>query len=363
MTMETEILDLTDDSDNDNNYNKKFHRNPDSRSRAISYSSPKFYQLLISSLFIAITLLIPSSCDCARILSVSFFSSKSHNIVFQPLLERLVQRGHHLTIISPEEYSISNSRQNYNINGNNNNNNSVLVSGNVRQIIGKKMEYFAPINFIQSRLDSNYLAEPLFFDTIITPICQSYLQMSDIKQLLEDHQNGKQQFDLIIASAMMNECSLGYISQFNNTPFILTIPFSPLAEIAGKFGAPSPTSFVPCPIFSSSLTHSMTLFQRVQNMILSSLVPLGFQWYLYPKVESVYRNILGFQVPSVDEIQRQASLLLMNSHFSINYPRPFLEGMVEVGGLHCRNGRELPKVGKICFLKKLSNYVLYYCFF
>lgn len=31
-----------------------------------------------------------------------------------------------------------------------------------------------------------------------------------------------------------------------------------------------------------------------------------------------------------------ASLVLLNNHFTLNYPRPFLPSMVEVGGLHIK---------------------------
>src|SRR5436190_1732864 len=37
----------------------------------------------------------------AKILSISFMSSKSHKIVYEPLLLELAQRGHEVTIVSP----------------------------------------------------------------------------------------------------------------------------------------------------------------------------------------------------------------------------------------------------------------------
>ncbi|CAG7734507.1 unnamed protein product, partial [Allacma fusca] len=36
-------------------------------------------------------------------------------------------------------------------------------------------------------------------------------------------------------------------------------------------------------------------------------------------------------------------MMLVNSHFSINRPRPTLPDVVDIGGVHCRAGRPLPK--------------------
>jgi glucuronosyltransferase len=44
------------------------------------------------------------------------------------------------------------------------------------------------------------------------------------------------------------------------------------------------------------------------------------------------------------EMRYDASLVLVNNHFSIGYPRPLLPAMVEVGGLHVQHSvTPLPK--------------------
>ncbi|CAG7734362.1 unnamed protein product [Allacma fusca] len=44
-----------------------------------------------------------------------------------------------------------------------------------------------------------------------------------------------------------------------------------------------------------------------------------------------------------DEIKANVSVLLMNSHFSINGARPVLPDVIEIGGGHCKPGKPLPK--------------------
>jgi len=52
---------------------------------------------------------------------------------------------------------------------------------------------------------------------------------------------------------------------------------------------------------------------------------------------------LGPDIPSVDVILGNMSLVFSNAHFSFNFPRPTLPDVVEIGAIHCRPGKPLPK--------------------
>jgi len=61
-------------------------------------------------------------------------------------------------------------------------------------------------------------------------------------------------------------------------------------------------------------------------------------------MEAIYRQKLNdSNIPSVSEIMRNTSLILSNSHVSLMKPKPFLPDIVEVGGMHCRPPKPLPK--------------------
>ena len=49
-------------------------------------------------------------------------------------------------------------------------------------------------------------------------------------------------------------------------------------------------------------------------------------------------------LPPLLEIERNQSLTLMNSHFSMFTPVPLLPSQVEVGAMHCRPAKALPQV-------------------
>jgi glucuronosyltransferase len=52
------------------------------------------------------------------------------------------------------------------------------------------------------------------------------------------------------------------------------------------------------------------------------------------KLAQTYFAHLPGPLPSVKEMERKASAILLNSHDSMSAPRPTVRGMVQVGGLH-----------------------------
>jgi glucuronosyltransferase len=103
-----------------------------------------------------------------------------------------------------------------------------------------------------------------------------------------------------------------------------------------------PPSFVPIPFFDFS--DRMTFSERLLNGAANLFFKLLFQLYLEPLMSAVYREHLGADMPSYQQIHRNVSLIFMNSHFALTYPRPNFPDNVEVGGMHCRPAQPLPKV-------------------
>ena len=49
-------------------------------------------------------------------------------------------------------------------------------------------------------------------------------------------------------------------------------------------------------------------------------------------------------LPPLLDIERNQSLSLLNTHFSVGGAVPLLPSQVEVGGMHCRGAQPLPEV-------------------
>lgn len=97
----------------------------------------------------------------------------------------------------------------------------------------------------------------------------------------------------------------------------------------------------------------MTFTQRFVNFGLNQVLDAVRTFYYLPAMEGVYKEKLGLDAPSVGEIFGRASLLLSNGHVSINRPKPNLPNVIQVGGMHSRKAKELPKVGQFCEFTEL----------
>lgn len=130
----------------------------------------------------------------------------------------------------------------------------------------------------------------------------------------------------------------------------------------------TPWSHVPHVLLS--YTDNMNFLQRFYNVILSSYEWIYRSWVILPThnrdakeifgyLESKYKNIIimtnlnkvhfllsteerGVPLPSVEELERNISLILVNTHRSISPPRPAMPGIINVGGAHIRPPKPLP---------------------
>ncbi|ODM89983.1 UDP-glucuronosyltransferase 2C1, partial [Orchesella cincta] len=103
------------------------------------------------------------------------------------------------------------------------------------------------------------------------------------------------------------------------------------------------TSFL-CSLRVLKYTDKMSLVERITNTVLDTVFAFMWERMFLGVSEEMYKKYLpnGDQLPSIDEIQANASMMFMNSHFTLNYPRP-LPDVIEVGGMHTRPAKKLPQ--------------------
>lgn len=63
------------------------------------------------------------------------------------------------------------------------------------------------------------------------------------------------------------------------------------------------------------------------------------------------KRFFGPAMPNLKILAQRTSLMLVNSHFTINQVRPVVPNFVEVAGLHITEPKELPAAS---FAQKLS---------
>ncbi|MPC30604.1 UDP-glycosyltransferase UGT5-like [Portunus trituberculatus] len=245
-----------------------------------------------------------------KILMLLPVSSKSHNRVFQPLAEGLANRGHKVVMLT-----------------------NIPVASKHPNIseVNHGLSYFedAKRNMFEVRKNEN-------FDGLKKTILSFAKNLYKVQAVMELYKRRKE-FDLIVVNYKFNEMVY---------PFVHEVPFITIATpgidphqsaILGNILSPS---YVPEIMFVPR-SFPMSAYDRFKSILW--LLVSGFTWRHWDVVPLIQKEI-STQFPNLPpllEIERNQSLTLMNTHFSIATVVPLLPSQVQVGAMHCRHGKPL----------------------
>lgn len=151
------------------------------------------------------------------------------------------------------------------------------------------------------------------------------------------------QFDVVIIEIISGEALLGLGHHFN-APVIAMSTFGSFKWTNDLVATPSIASYVPNTF--NGYTDRMNFWERAYNslnfwyedIVMPLLSTPAQQKYL----EQLFPN--SKNMPTIAELKRNVSLVLLNTHVTLATPRPYAPNMIEVGGLHIkRNIEPLPK--------------------
>ncbi|CAL8107636.1 unnamed protein product [Orchesella dallaii] len=278
----------------------------------------------------------------ARIIFLLPIASTSHKIVFDPLIKALALRDHDVTVVSPI------SSQN--------------LPSSVKEIHPATVEElgYGLTSVGKDLLETRKLLKSSYFPffqwnvSLVENGCHKLYKDVQIKYLLK----GMKKFDLAIVSGLQNECALGLVDFFR-IPHMYLTPGAAPNYVSSRFGHYFPTSYVPSPY--TDFDRRMTFLERCTNFIVETILLVFARFYLYPQYEDIYRGYLGEDTPSIEEIEDNVGVVLINTNFIMSHPRPLPPNLIEVGGMHCRPPRPLPtELDK--FLSEAEEGVIYFSF-
>lgn len=97
----------------------------------------------------------------------------------------------------------------------------------------------------------------------------------------------------------------------------------------------------------------MTFYERCMNFFYGMLSQYAYYNRHIPAQDKIMKSFFGQNVPDLRELIRNTSLVLVNHHHSMSFPRPYLPNMIEIGGYHVNPPKPLPKV-RISYLLNIS---------
>jgi len=177
-------------------------------------------------------------------------------------------------------------------------------------------------------------------------LCHLVLQQENIQKLIH---STDLHFDVVIIEAFFIECFLGFSHKFQ-APIIQICTYGGGNFMADWVGSPNPYSYVPDEFID--YTDKMDFWERTHNTIVCLLKHVGRQLIHLPKQNAVMQKHFNYtdNLPPVWELEHKTSLVFVNTHHSLSYPKPLMPNYVQVGGMHVKPPKKLPQVRNLILI-------------
>ncbi|KAF2895932.1 hypothetical protein ILUMI_10246 [Ignelater luminosus] len=258
-----------------------------------------------------------NSSDGARILGIFPLTTYSHFILGHTLMKELASRGHEVTVMSP--YPQKTPIENYK---------DIDLSEMLRKHEENRKNVFDIINVPPA-------VSILFLHHWIINGTSECLKMDVVQDFLKSDQK----FDLVIVEEFVLYAFMGFCHKYN-TPCVTFSATGLSLLTSNQVGNPISPSYVPN-IALPYLSH-MNFFQRLFNSLMYVFCELVTHLYALPQHNKILQEYFP-GAPHITELYYNVSLTLINSHVSTHHPVPLVPNMIDVGGLHIKPPKKLPK--------------------
>ncbi|BES92674.1 glucuronosyltransferase [Nesidiocoris tenuis] len=259
--------------------------------------------------------LYPGFGDCANILGFLPFYGKSHNLVTLPYFEELADRGHKVTLIGTRE----------------------------PRNVGPNMT-FLKLNLKPSGREGkrfDELQSASFFTTtlLLTHLLNSYdieIGLTDYDKFLEI-----KDIDVVVLEYFESELFLGFVSKFN-VPIILIHTSEAMPWHRDSLAEPLELSYKSHYSAFEDVANMGTYRSRLLNTLQTMSILAYHRAVMVPLAQATAEKFWG-PTPPLVQLAREASLFLVNTHFSFIGTRPMNPSTIEIGGINIFPPKELPQ--------------------
>ncbi|KAL3289138.1 hypothetical protein HHI36_003575 [Cryptolaemus montrouzieri] len=254
------------------------------------------------------TVTLAAQVESAKILGIFWTFARSHHHTGSALLQALATKGHEVHLLSTfnDDVKIPNFKQE-------------LLEGII-----------APDN---PTIKAPFLKKMAKFIPILNKNVEKFWENEAVQKLIQT----KPKYDVVIVQSFYNDFVLA-LPHYLEAP---TIIYSTMTSSAmnNKYVA-NPN----LPYGKNLATDAPlnTLFGRLGIVCRNMVVSIVEKYFLAP-TQDKYNQIALPGVPSVQQLIRNVSLVLVNSHYAIEPARPYVPNMVQIGGFHVQNMKKLPE--------------------
>lgn len=261
-----------------------------------------------------------------EILGIFPLTGKSHFLSFEPILKGLAVKGHKVTVLG--YFPLKQKLNNYND----------IVIGDAN-FFTKGMSNSSLTNLQQLIPNSREVMYTTFL--FLASIGQSSCEMMFNSAKMQQFMKRDDRFDIVISEYFNSDCALVVAKKFN-CPVIRVHSATLMPWTGSRFGNPLNPAYIPINFLPFS--DRMDFFERLENTIVTCVQNIYFNYFLLSKSNDLIERRFGKSYRTLDSEIYQNSLLLVNSYFALNLPRPFVPNVIEIGGAHIDKSQPLSVV-------------------
>lgn len=260
-------------------------------------------------------LLTFSDVKCAKILFACNVPSVSHQIVYQPIWKELSLRGHQVTVITPNplhDPSLTNLTE--------------IDMGFIYQ-------YIDGFEFVTHWT----LFAEMFSNTNL--LHEAILNHPQVKAMLEDE---SVEFDVVLAEYIIPVTSI-FAYRFK-APMIAIASLSLLTVGHEAVGNPVHPILHPDIMTTFGDAEDLTFLEKVDAVLYAVWCRWHYYYNILPKTDQFLRKYFGNDMPYYGDIEKNVSMVFLNTNPVLHNARPFAPGVVEMGKMHIKTKKPLPQV-------------------
>lgn len=266
-------------------------------------------------------LVLFSHVNCARILGLFPHPGKSHQMVFEPLLRTLAERGHHVTTVS--FFPLKNPHENY----------TDISLESTSEVLLESLDLalfenngvISKIPVLRRILGLMFEFQPLAHFAL--QVCENMIKWEPLANAL------KKEYDVVLMENFNSDCMLGLLHIYGNTAPKVALSSSNLMPwSAERIGLIDNPSYVP--MVSTAFTSRMSYAERLENTFLSVFYKFWFYNNVQVKERSLIEKRFRKVIPDLRDLSRNYTLTFVNTFHALNGVRTLLPALVEVGGMH-----------------------------
>ncbi|XP_058826485.1 UDP-glucosyltransferase 2-like isoform X1 [Topomyia yanbarensis] len=288
-------------------------------------------------LIAAAAILTVNVCDGSRILAIFPSPAKSHQIVFRSLIKGLLERGHHITMMTTEPFETNNP--------------------NITQINWSYAHKIVEENFDVAQMrqqDCTSMDIALQLLVVTRKFIEAELAHPDVQELIKNV--GEEHFDVLIVEYFQMTPFHAFADLFN-VPMIGITSIDSISMAHQILG--NVMNVVAHPEMNHKFSSNPNFLQRLEAVVTKIFIDNFLIPREFVKYDKIIEQNFGSNMTKSKELMHRIDFLMTNVEPAMGFVRPNVPQAIQLGFLHIEPPKPLP-VDLQRFMDRSQHGVIYF---